>query len=598
MTVDYSRNYYFSKQDFEANKPPDKPVSEQLNKISNSDDVGFYVPNEKGDDSTVLNYYFQGSSDKSVVISPYEKNQFIFIITNYHNEYYNDEYSKKKLKKLRKEFCNWVEEKINGLLHNISSPNTAIKVLINPDVSDITLSLNSNTRGAFVFDYSDANITGLAYYAELELADSLELKKFVRLLKDKKCKSIVLGIFSQQIQNSLSGVYATEQLHKLITSNSEEIGLLLLPLASKPIEHKMNFEIIACIEFISELLTNNYGANNNLISAQEIIANRMREERPNKKGVIPQACAIFLGYQHSKIKGVSSTNIQEIVDGKAFKKTGLDQLDDVIEQVRSNGKFAHRGCSEIEGVIYDYIRKAIQMCNLIVRSCPEYKELFFSLVISMHNNSFTDEKRGEINKDWILRLWDSYNKETNLDLTDILGKETLSYPGGSPAAQSACVNGFVKSLEDLNKESKCKGSQLILREISNDFDKAREKYEDLVNRLRNGNISNIAPKKDQEILVLLLLDARIARKIVSLLGQIGSVRHGPTHATLDTSFAKDYQELYVEEKNKRTLNVPTLRATINNLGDLIGNVMGNKLPRGKLGVTDNAVKHSLKWWVE
>jgi len=137
-----------------------------------------------------------------------------------------------------------------------------------------------------------------------------------------------------------------------------------------------------------------------------------------------------------------------------------------------------------------------------------------------------------------------------------------------------------------------------LREISNDFDKARKKYEDMVNRLRNGNMSDIAPRKDQEILVLLLLDARIARKIVSLMGQVGSVRHAPTHTTVDTSFAKGYQELYVEEKDKRTLNVPTLRATINNLGDLIGNVMGDKLPRGKLGVTDDAVKHSLKWWVE
>tara|TARA_B110000914_G_C15507542_1_gene469081 strand:- start:1019 stop:2794 length:1776 start_codon:yes stop_codon:yes gene_type:complete len=591
MTVDYSRNYYFSKQDIEANKPPDKPVNEQLNIISNSDDIGFYVPNEKGNDSTVLNYYFQGSSDNSVVISPYEKNQFIFIITNYL-------YSEKKLKELTKAFCNWVEDKINGLLHNIPSPSTAIKVLINPNVSDITLSLNSNTRGVFVFDYSDANVTGLAHYAELELADSLELKKFVQILKDKKCKSIALGIFSQQIQNSLNDVYATEQLHKLVTSSSEEISLLLLPLASKPIEHKMNFEIIACIEFISELLTNNYGANNNLISAQEIIANRMREERPNKMNVIPQACAIFLGYQHSKIEGVSSTNIQERVDGKAFEKTGLNQLDDVIEQARSNGKFSRGCCGDIEGVIYNYIRKTEQMCNLIVRYCPEYRELFFSIVLSMHDNSFIDKKRGEINKDWILRLWNSYNKETNLDYMDILGKETLSYPGGGPAAQRAYVSGFAKGLEDLNKESKCKGSQLILREISNDFDKARKKYKDMVNRLRNGHISNLASKKDQEILVLLLLDARIASKIVSLLGQVGSVRHAPTHTTVDTSFAKGYQELYVDEKDKRTLNVPTLRATINNLGDLIGNVMGDKLPRGKLGVTDHAVKHSLKWWVE
>jgi hypothetical protein len=274
-------------------------------------------------------------------------------------------------------------------------------------------------------------------------------------------------------------------------------------------------------------------------------------------------------------------------------------LDDVIEQERCNGKFGHVSCSKIEGVLYEYIGKAIHMCNLIVRSCPEYKELFFSLVISMNAKSFTDGgKRSELNMDWILALWDSYNNETDPDLTAILGTETMSYPGGGPVTQSAVIKGFIRSLEDLNKETKKNGSQLILREISEDYDESRNKYWELIERLKNGNISVQAAKQEQVILALLLLDANIASQIYALLGQIGGIRHGPRYTTLDTSFAKDYQELYVEPLNKRSLNVPKLRATINNLRDLISNGMGDEVRRGTLGVSPDTIRLSLTWWVE
>tara|TARA_B110000881_G_scaffold220044_1_gene243788 strand:+ start:54 stop:1823 length:1770 start_codon:yes stop_codon:yes gene_type:complete len=589
MAVDYSRNYFFN-PDIEANKPPDKPASGQLNEITNYDDVGFYYRDEKGIDSTVLNYFCPTSSDKPVVINPREKNQFLFIITNLESEL-----NKKQMKKVQREWSEWIQQKFNDILHNISEVKTEINVLINPKKIDITMSLHPTTRGIFVFDHFNANNAGLDYYDELKLADSLKLKELIEELKKMECKSIVLGIFSQQIQNSLNDVYAIDQLNKLVTSDSEEIGLLLLPLASKPIEHKMNFEIIACIEFIANLLTDDHGSNQNLISAQEIIASRMRDYKPGMEAVITQACAIFLGYQQSKIGGASNI-IKDLADARPFGKTGLESLDDLIEKGGGNGQFGHAECSAIVEALYDYISKAKQICNFIVRSNPEYRELFFSLVLSMKPESYTNGKVGgeKLNKEWLLKLWNSYKVTKQ---PDILGYETLRYRGGRASAESNIVMGFAASLNDLNKGSKCKGSQLILELISDDFDGSKKKYSEFVKQLKNGNMFAENKSPEETILSLLLLDEMIAKKIHALLQQLHDVLHGPRAASPASSFASTHLELYVEPEHKRKLNLPRLRATLNNLSDLIGAGMGGKVYRGIL-VSPQAERIPLDWWVE
>ena len=598
MTVDYSRNMFFE-GDKGANKPLDKPASARLNEITNYDDVGYYFLNEDGSEQTVLNYFhylLPSPSDKPVVISPHKDNHFLFIITNY-----DTKYSKKQMKELEMELDKWIGGKISDLLPNVPSVNTKITISINPNKNDIILPLNSNTRGIFVFDYSSADVDELDSYDELKLAESLELKELIDQLKTKECKSIILGLFSQQIQNSLNDKYAIDKMMNLVTSESKEIGLLLLPLARKPIKHKMNFEIIACIEFVTKLLTDDHGVSKNLISAQDIIASRMQAERPEMEdsGLIMQACAIFLGCKQSKIEGEPSQNEQDTANVREFRKTGLKELDDVIEQVRSNGTFDSDGCGRIQKMLYNYIYKAVHMCNSIVRSYPEYKELFFSLILSMKTKSFTaGAGRGELNKDWILENWISYKNETNSDLTAILGKENLCYEMGGTAAETHVVNGFYKAVESLNKERKCKGSQLILREITDDFDKAKTKYRELVNRLRNGDLRVKGNQQGQVILALLLLDAKIADKIHALLSQNHSILHGPGVVGVPASFAYDYQSLYVDPEDERTLSGPKFRTTLNNLGDCIGSIIGDKLPEGKLGTIPETTKNSLTWWVK
>jgi len=593
MTVDSSRNLFFNVKKGTM-IIPDKPATNQLNVITKYDDVGYYYHNEKEVTVTVLNYFHPQNLEKPVVIDPYEDNRFLFIITNYAGS--------GESATVRKKLKEWIVEKINESLYNISEPKTQIRILMNPNNVDITLAINTNTRGIFVFDYSDGKGAELEDINKLLLAESLELKDLMELLKKSDCESVVLGLFSQQIQNLLHDAYAIDQLNGLMKNNDEpskEIGLLLLPLANKPIEHKMNFEIVACIEFITKLLTDDLGANKNLVSAQETIASRMRENRPKMNHIIPQACAIFLGYQQSRIKGAPSQSEQNMTSTSPFRKTGLDELDRVIEEVRgSGGKFDRDGCTKIQGTLYNYIWKAVQMCNSIVLSKPEYKELFFSLVISMHpNEAFTDGRnRSELGKERIIALWESYEACIDEDSV-ILGKQTLSLPGGGLGTESNLVNGFIGSLKDLNGLIKSLGSKLILSEISEDFSTSKEKYVSLVKKLKEDDLDVQWSGPGEPILALLLLDAAIAKKIYALIQQLHTVLHGPTIATLDGGFGYHHQCLYTEPRNKRTLNVQTLRTTLNNMGDEIGKGMGKEGHRGNPSGAPMTNTYDLKWWV-